>query len=110
MVYKGMIKDYKGQGKVKCAIKAVAPGAPSEERYRFLHEALIMTQMNCYHVIKLLGVVSLTQPTYVIMELMTLGDLKKYLRQRRPDTPYSTGEPPPTIKVLFISLVRVFKS
>ncbi len=34
---------------------------------------------------KLLGVVSIGQPTLVIMELMARGDLKNFLRQHRPD-------------------------
>lgn len=34
--------------------------------------------------VRLLGVVSQGQPTLVIMELMTRGDLKSYLRSLRP--------------------------
>ena len=33
---------------------------------------------------RLLGVVAEGQPTLVIMELMELGDLKNFLRSRRP--------------------------
>lgn len=40
---------------------------------------------DCHHVVKLLGVVSKGHPTFVIMELMGKGDLKAYLRSRRPD-------------------------
>ena len=40
---------------------------------------------NCYHVVKLIGVVSKGQPALVIMELMANGDLKNYLRMHRPD-------------------------
>lgn len=35
--------------------------------------------------VRLLGVVSKGQPTLVVMELMTNGDLKSYLRSLRPD-------------------------
>lgn len=35
--------------------------------------------------VRLLGVVSKGQPTLVVMELMTKGDLKSYLRSLRPD-------------------------
>ena len=35
--------------------------------------------------VKLLGVVSKGQPTYVIMEYMAQGDLKNWLRARRPE-------------------------
>ena len=40
---------------------------------------------DCYHVVKLIGVVSKGQPALVIMELMANGDLKNYLRMHRPD-------------------------
>ena len=35
------------------------------------------------HVIKLIGVVSQSQPVLVLMELMENGDLKEYLRKHR---------------------------
>jgi len=38
----------------------------------------------CNHVVMLYGVVSQGQPTLVIMELMSQGDLKNYLRRHRP--------------------------
>ena len=41
---------------------------------------------NCSHVVKLLGVVSKGQPTLVIMELMSNGDLKRFLQMHRPDS------------------------
>ena len=39
----------------------------------------------CHHVVKLLGVVSQSQPALVLMELMAQGDLRTYLRKCRPD-------------------------
>ncbi len=41
--------------------------------------------INAHHVVRLLGVVSKGQPTYVIMEFMAQGDLKNWLRARRPE-------------------------
>ena len=43
-----------------------------------------LRQFSSNHVVRLLGVVSEGQPTLVIMELMELGDLKNFLRSRRP--------------------------
>ena len=40
---------------------------------------------------KLLGVVSKGQPTLVVMELMSNGDLKSYLRLHRPDSEVRHG-------------------
>lgn len=45
----------------------------------------------CYHVVRLLGVVSKGQPCLVVMELMANGDLKNYLRRHRPDEEVSEG-------------------
>lgn len=39
--------------------------------------------------VRLLGVVSKGQPTLVVMELMTHGDLKSYLRSLRPEAEVS---------------------
>lgn len=44
----------------------------------------LLRQFCSNHVVRLLGVVSEGQPTLVIMELMELGDLKNFLRSRRP--------------------------
>lgn len=41
--------------------------------------------MQSYHVVTLLGVVSIGQPTLVVMELLLGGDLKTMLREHRPD-------------------------
>ena len=50
----------------------------------------------CGPQVRLLGVVSKGQPTLVVMELMTHGDLKSFLRCLRPDsevTPYPHPHP-----------------
>ncbi|NWS81668.1 INSRR protein, partial [Toxostoma redivivum] len=48
--------------------------------------------------VRLLGVVSQGQPALVIMELMTRGDLKSYLRSLRPEAENNPGLPPPSLK------------
>ena len=102
MVYQGMVKDFvPGISKCKCAIKTLTSDATSQDRAYFLKEALLMTQIEGHHVVKLIGIVSKTLPTYVVMELMMLGDLKKYLRSRREGSEFSQGEPAPTLKVSF---------
>lgn len=49
--------------------------------------------------VRLLGVVSLGQPVFVLMELMANGDLKTFLRNRRPSET-SAGQPP-TLEQLY---------
>ncbi|CAL8099243.1 unnamed protein product [Orchesella dallaii] len=98
-VKEGILKDFiHGQAVMRCAVKTVSDDTPSEEKALFLREAALMVKLDCHchHVVKLLGVISKSQPTYVIMELMTNGDLRNYLRSRRPGT-YNSGDQPPTL-------------
>lgn len=95
MVYEGIIKDpaRSGADEKRCAIKTVNESATDKERCSFLNEASVMKQFDCHHVVRLLGVISRGQPTFVVMELMANGDLKGYLRLHRPE--YDTGTDPP---------------
>lgn len=100
-VYEGILKDFiHGVPLMRCAVKTVSEDTLGDDRALFLREAALMVKLNCHchHVVKLLGVVSKTHPTYVVMELMTRGDLKNFLRSRRPGT-YNNGDPPPTLRV-----------
>ncbi|KAL5273262.1 InR family protein [Megaselia abdita] len=86
-VYEGIIEGENGEPNQPCAIKTVNENSTENERRNFLQEASVMKKFNTYHVIKLLGVVSIGSPTYVVMELMGNGDLKSYLRSHRPIRP-----------------------
>uniref|UniRef100_A0A7N8YD95 receptor protein-tyrosine kinase n=1 Tax=Mastacembelus armatus TaxID=205130 RepID=A0A7N8YD95_9TELE len=97
MVYEGIAKDIvKGESETHVAVKTVNESASLRERIEFLNEASVMKAFSCHHVVRLLGVVSKGQPTLVVMELMTHGDLKSFLRSLRPDN--NPGRPPPTLK------------
>uniref|UniRef100_A0A8C4FB70 Tyrosine-protein kinase receptor n=1 Tax=Dicentrarchus labrax TaxID=13489 RepID=A0A8C4FB70_DICLA len=100
MVYEGIAKDIvKGDPDTRVAVKTVNESASLRERIEFLNEASVMKAFSCHHVVRLLGVVSKGQPTLVVMELMTHGDLKSYLRGLRPDSENNpTGRSPPTLK------------
>ncbi|XP_029542574.1 insulin receptor-like [Oncorhynchus nerka] len=100
MVYEGIAKDIvKGEPDTRVAVKTVNESASLRERIEFLNEASVMKAFSCHHVVRLLGVVSKGQPTLVVMELMTHGDLKSFLRCLRPDSENNpTGNPPPTLK------------
>ncbi|KAJ3599168.1 hypothetical protein NHX12_033131 [Muraenolepis orangiensis] len=102
MVYEGISKDIiKGETDTRVAVKTVNESASLRERIEFLNEASVMKAFICHHVVRLLGVVSKGQPTLVVMELMTHGDLKTYLRCLRPDSEHNpTGRPPPTLKLM----------
>uniref|UniRef100_A0A8C6U6K6 Tyrosine-protein kinase receptor n=1 Tax=Neogobius melanostomus TaxID=47308 RepID=A0A8C6U6K6_9GOBI len=95
MVYEGLAKGVvKDEPETCVAIKTVNESASMRERIEFLNEASVMKEFNCHHVVRLLGVVSQGQPTLVIMELMTRGDLKSYLRSLRPKEWSSLSLPP----------------
>ncbi|XP_034035735.1 insulin receptor b [Thalassophryne amazonica] len=100
MVYEGIAKDIvKGDPETRVAVKTVNESASLRERIEFLNEASVMKAFSCHHVVRLLGVVSKGQPTLVVMELMTHGDLKSYLRSLRPDSENNpSARSPPTLK------------
>lgn len=86
MVYEGIAYDIvEEEPKLRVAVKTVNENASIRDRIEFLQEASIMKAFNCYHIVRLLGVVSQGQPTLVVMELMERGDLKSFLRNRRPE-------------------------
>ncbi|KAM3877370.1 insulin-like growth factor 1b receptor [Diretmus argenteus] len=105
MVYEGMAKGVvKDESETRVAVKTVNESASMRERIEFLNEASVMKEFNCHHVVRLLGVVSQGQPTLVIMELMTRGDLKSYLRSLRPkEQQWSSLSLPPLKKMLQIA-------
>lgn len=85
MVYEGIAHDIADVPELRVAIKTVNENASIRDRIEFLQEASIMKAFNCHHVVKLIGVVSQGQPTFVVMELMGRHDLKTFLRSRRPE-------------------------
>ncbi|GFO40985.1 tyrosine-protein kinase receptor [Plakobranchus ocellatus] len=96
MVYEGIatgLGDDPNE-EIKVAVKTVNDRAGFNDRREFLKEATTMKAFDCFHVVKLLGVVSTGQPALVIMELMALGDLKNYLREHRPDEETPDVTPP----------------
>ncbi|KAG8260266.1 hypothetical protein J6590_100798 [Homalodisca vitripennis] len=72
-----------GHNNRNCAIKTVKGDAPILERKRFLEEAEIMKRFKAHHIVQLLGVVTEDEPTLIVMELMSKGDLKSYLLARQ---------------------------
>lgn len=83
MVYEGILHPQK----IHCAIKTVNENATANDNNIFLNEASVMKlAAKAHHIVRLLGVVSRGSPPYVVMELMSLGDLKSYLRASRDST------------------------
>lgn len=59
------------------------------------------------HVVRLYGVVSQGQPAFVLMELMTQGDLKSYLLKHRPEMATDPSLKPPTLKVFLVINIQI---
>ncbi|XP_077114794.1 insulin receptor-related protein isoform X1 [Ranitomeya variabilis] len=99
MVYEGEARNIaKEETVTRVALKTVNELATMRERIDFLNEASVMKAFICHHVVRLLGVVSQGQPALVIMELMTRGDLKSYLRSHRADDENNVNTTPPSLK------------
>ncbi|XP_045482514.1 insulin-like receptor isoform X2 [Harmonia axyridis] len=109
MVYEGKVFDIRGIAEMKCAVKTVNDNSTDRERLEFLNEASVMKGFDTAHVVKLLGVVSQGQPTFVVMELMANGDLKSYLRSQRPDSDSFTpnGRHSPTLKQILQMAIEI---
>uniref|UniRef100_A0AAG5DU37 Tyrosine-protein kinase receptor n=1 Tax=Anopheles atroparvus TaxID=41427 RepID=A0AAG5DU37_ANOAO len=109
MVYKGIVVKLGNDTNIPCAIKTVNENATDRERDSFLIEANIMKSFKTHHVVRLLGIVSISHPILVVMELMANGDLKSYLRRHRPD--YENGEEsspqPPTLKQIYQMAIEI---
>ncbi|XP_067931361.1 tyrosine kinase receptor Cad96Ca-like isoform X2 [Watersipora subatra] len=74
------------QRKTKVGIKTLKSSAPDSEKQEFLFELEIMklvTSLNHPNIIKLLGCVTKTQPYLIVLELMTNGNLQKFLRDTK---------------------------
>ena len=81
----------------QCAVKSLHNDADLKDRIEFLREASTMEGcrwvevlffclfllLRTEHVVKLIGMVTKSQPVLVLMEFMENGDLENFLRSRR---------------------------
>ena len=58
-------------------------------RLEFLKEANTMKEFQAYHVVRLIGVVSQHEKPLVVMEFMSNGDLKNFLKNNRPEVSFN---------------------
>ncbi|XP_037056259.1 LOW QUALITY PROTEIN: proto-oncogene tyrosine-protein kinase ROS [Peromyscus leucopus] len=87
-VYEGTAVDIlgAGSGEIKVAVKTLKKGSTDQEKIEFLKEAHLMSKFNHPNILKQLGVCLLSEPQYIILELMEGGDLLSYLRKARGTT------------------------
>lgn len=82
-VYGGHALLAEDRGWTAVAVKTLKAGASTEEKLDFLSEAEAMKRFDHKNVVRLLGVVTKTEPVCTVMEFMLYGDLKNYLLDRR---------------------------
>ncbi|ESO02127.1 hypothetical protein HELRODRAFT_155780 [Helobdella robusta] len=103
-VFEGIVKNLPNwPPTMKVALKTTLPSAAGIDIVQFLKEASRMKVFKnaCNHVVKLYGVVSQGKPPYVVMELMSRGDLRDYLRIRRNDSLADDQKPAPSRKEMW---------
>ncbi|KAG8189320.1 hypothetical protein JTE90_021827 [Oedothorax gibbosus] len=70
----------KNKGWISVAVKTLKNGAKPEEKLDFLSEAEIMKQFDHINIVKLVGVCTMGEPVYTVMEFMLYDDLNYNLK------------------------------
>ncbi|KAG7271486.1 hypothetical protein CRUP_018520, partial [Coryphaenoides rupestris] len=84
-VYEGQVLGMCGDKKaVHVAIKTLPELCSEQDEMDFLMEALIMSKFSHQNIVRCVGVSLHILPRFILLELMTGGDLKSFLRKNRP--------------------------
>ncbi|TGZ55457.1 hypothetical protein CRM22_010378 [Opisthorchis felineus] len=85
------------------AIKTTKSGSSPYDIREFVNEAAFMKNFTNDHIVQMLGILvhqsSHGKPPALVMELMSLGDLATFLRQRLLDEDYAQGSVKPSLAV-----------
>ncbi|KAI5102224.1 leukocyte tyrosine kinase receptor isoform X1, partial [Silurus meridionalis] len=84
-VYEGQVLGMNGDNTaMQVAIKTLPEICSEQDEMDFLMEALIMSKFNHQNIVSCIGVSLQILPRFILLELMTGGDMKSFLRQNRP--------------------------
>nr|XP_060616728.1 leukocyte tyrosine kinase receptor isoform X1 [Anolis sagrei ordinatus] len=84
-VYKGTVVGITADhSPLQVAIKTLPEICSEQDEMDFLMEALIISKFNHQNIVQCIGVSLQTLPRFILLELMTGGDMKSFLRQNRP--------------------------
>ncbi|KAH0620623.1 hypothetical protein JD844_021276 [Phrynosoma platyrhinos] len=84
-VYKGTVVGITADhSPLQVAIKTLPEICSEQDEMDFLMEALIISKFNHQNIVQCIGVSLQTLPRFILLELMTGGDMKSFLRHNRP--------------------------
>ncbi|XP_023249508.1 ALK tyrosine kinase receptor-like isoform X1 [Seriola lalandi dorsalis] len=84
-VYEGQVLGMSGDNSpMQVAIKTLPEICSEQDEMDFLMEALIMSKFSHDNIVRCIGVSLNILPRFILLELMTGGDMKSFLRQNRP--------------------------
>ncbi|XP_062326239.1 tyrosine-protein kinase receptor isoform X2 [Osmerus eperlanus] len=84
-VYEGQVLGMTGENTaMQVAIKTLPEICSEQDEMDFLMEALIMSKFSHLNIVRCIGVSLQILPRFILLELMTGGDMKSFLRQNRP--------------------------
>ncbi|XP_019849279.1 PREDICTED: tyrosine-protein kinase SPK-1-like [Amphimedon queenslandica] len=92
---------------VTVAIKMLKPGSKTFDKVKFLQEAAIMGQFCHPNIVRLHGVVTLGEPTMIVLEFLSRGDLLSYLSKLHPSPDPREQDP---LQRLFVKFAREIAS
>ncbi|XP_061751814.1 tyrosine-protein kinase receptor isoform X1 [Nerophis ophidion] len=91
-VYEGQVLGMSADNSpMQVAIKTLPEICSEQDEMDFLMEALIMSKFNHENIVRCIGVSLNILPRFILLELMTGGDMKTFLRKNRPQR----GQIPP---------------
>ncbi|XP_037073486.1 ALK tyrosine kinase receptor-like [Pollicipes pollicipes] len=94
-VYQGYLKNYVSDSvEMPCAVKTLTELSSEQAEMDFLMEAMIMSKFVHPNIVHFIGVSFERHPRFIVLELLSGGDLKSFLRESRP-----TPERPPSLKI-----------
>ncbi|KAF6096462.1 protein tyrosine kinase 2 beta [Phyllostomus discolor] len=80
-VYEGVYTNHKGE-KVNVAVKTCKKDCTLDNKEKFMSEAVMMKNLDHPHIVKLIGIIE-EEPTWIIMELYSYGELGHYLERNK---------------------------
>ncbi|XP_072313820.1 tyrosine-protein kinase receptor isoform X2 [Eucyclogobius newberryi] len=84
-VYEGQLLGMSSDNSpMQVAIKTLPEICSEQDEMDFLMEALIMSKFSHENIVRCIGVSLNILPRFILLELMTGGDMKSFLRQHRP--------------------------